>query len=57
MGRRVIGISGSLIWSKILMELIFNPVVNFGEVRRAQLNNLLVGAPGIFRDLLDFFRS
>ena len=37
MGRRVIGISGSLIWSKTLMELIFNPVVNFGEVRRAQL--------------------
>ena len=31
------GISGSLIWSKTLMELIFNPVVNFGEVRRAQL--------------------
>ena len=36
-GRRVIGISGSLMWSKTLMELIFNPVVNFGEVRRAQL--------------------
>ena len=33
----MIGISGSLIWSKTLMELIFNPVVNFGEVRRAQL--------------------
>ena len=36
-GRRVIGISGSLIWSKSLMELIFTPLVNFGEVRRAQL--------------------
>ena len=32
--RRLIGISGSLIWSK---TLIFNPVVNFGEVWRAQL--------------------
>ena len=35
--RRVIGISGSLIWSKTLMEPILIPVVNFGEVRRAQL--------------------
>ena len=34
--RRVIGISGSLIWSKTLMELIYlTPVVNLGEVRRA----------------------
>ena len=33
----MIGISGSLIWPKTLMELIFNPLVNFGEVRRAQL--------------------
>ena len=33
----MIGISGSLIWSKTLMELIFNTVVNFTEVRRAQL--------------------
>ena len=32
----MIGISGSLIWSKTLMELIFN-VVNFGEVQRTQL--------------------
>ena len=31
----MIGISGSLIWSNILMELILTPVVNFGEVRRA----------------------
>ena len=36
-GRRVIRISGSLIWSKTLMELYLTPVVNFGEVRRAQL--------------------
>ena len=28
-GRRVIGISGSLIWSKTLMELIFNPCGEF----------------------------
>ena len=34
-GRRVIGISGSLIWPKTLMEL--TPVVNFCEVRKAQL--------------------
>ena len=33
----VVGIYRSLIWSKTLMEPIFNPVVNFGEVRRAQL--------------------
>ena len=37
MGRRMIGISGSLIWSKTLIELIFNLVVIFGKVRRAQL--------------------
>ena len=29
MGGRVIGISGSLIWSKTLMELIFNPCGEF----------------------------
>ena len=34
---RVIGISGSLIWSKTLMELILTPVVNFGDVLKAQL--------------------
>ena len=28
-GRRVIGISGSLIWSETLMELIFNPCGEF----------------------------
>ena len=32
----MIGISGSLIWSKTLMELI-SPVVNFSEVQRTQL--------------------
>ena len=36
-GRRVIGISGSLIWSKTLMELIFNLGGEFRDVRRAQL--------------------
>ena len=29
MGQRVIGFSGSLIWSKTLMELIFNPCGEF----------------------------
>ena len=28
-GRRLIGISGSLIWSKTLMELILNPYSEF----------------------------
>ena len=53
--RKVIGISWSLIWSKTLMELIFNPC---GEFRRSpegpvsQIHSLhLVGAPGIFSDL------
>ena len=51
------GTSGSLIWSITLMELILTPVVNFGEIRRAQVSqmhspHLHVGAPGIFSDLL-----
>ena len=51
------GISGSLIWSKTLMELIFNLVVNFGEVRMAQLakSTLLTSTfvpPEIFLELL-----
>ena len=55
--KKVIGISGSLIWSKTLMELIgyLTPVVNFCEDRRAQLvksTHLHVGAPRIFSDLL-----
>ena len=33
----MIGISGYLIWSKTLMELILIFVVNFGEVWRSQL--------------------
>ena len=36
-GRRVIGIYGSQIWSKTLINWYLTPVVNFGEVRRAQL--------------------
>ena len=52
----MIGISGSLIWSKILMKLIFNPVANFGKIWRVQLakstHHLHVGIPGIFSDLL-----
>ena len=58
-GRRVIGIFGSLIWSKTLMELIFNPCGEFRwspEVPVSQIHfpHLLVGAPGIFSDLLRF---
>ena len=45
-GRRVIGISGSLIWSQTLMELIFNPCCEFREVRRAQLaKSILLTSP------------
>ena len=56
-GRRVIGICGSLIWSKTLMELIFNPlwwisVKPEGPVSQIHSPHLLVGAPGIFSDLL-----
>ena len=58
-GRRVIGISGSLIWSKTLMELIFNSCGEFrwsSKVPVSQIHspNLHVGAPGIFSDLLRF---
>ena len=54
----MIGISGSLIWSKTLMELII-PVVNFGEVRRTHLakSTLLTSTlvpRGIVSDLLKF---
>ena len=56
-GRRLIGISGSLIWSKTLMELMFNPCGEFrrspeGSVSQIHSPHLLVGAPGIFSDLL-----
>ena len=54
-GRTVIGISGSLIWSKTLMELIFNPCGEFrGPFSQIHSPHLLVGAPGIFSDLLGF---
>ena len=53
----MIGISGSLIWSKTLMELIFNPCGEFWESLQGPVNQihsppLHVGAPGIFSDLL-----
>ena len=53
----MIGISGSLIWSKTLIELIFNPCGEFrrsseGPVRQIHTPHLRVGAPGIFSDLL-----
>ena len=58
-GRRVIGISGSLIWSKTLMELIFNSWGEFrwnpeGPVSQIYSPHLLVGVPGIFPALLRF---
>ena len=54
---KVIGISGSLIWSKTLMELIFNPCGDFrwspeGPVSQIHSLHLHVGAPGTFSDLL-----
>ena len=56
-GRRVIGISGSLIWSNTLMELIFNPCGEFrwnpeGPFIEIHFPHLKAGAPGIFSDLL-----
>ena len=58
-GRRVIGISGSLIWSKTLMKLIFNPCREFrwnpdGPVSQIHSYHLLFAAPGSFSDLLRF---
>ena len=55
--RRVIGISGSLAWSKTLMELIFNPCGEFGwspdgPFSQIHFPHLHVGAPGILSDLL-----
>ena len=56
---RVIGISGSRIWPKPLMELIFNPCGEFwsgpeGPVSQIHSPHLHVGASGIFSDLLRF---
>ena len=61
MGRRVIAISGSLIWSKILMELIFNLCGEYrwspeGPVCQIHFSHLHVEAPGIFSDLLRFIQ-
>ena len=61
-GGRVFGIYGSLIWSETPMELIFNPMVNFGEVRRGQLAKstrltstlVLLGSFQIFKGLFKF---
>ena len=55
--RRVIGISGSLIWSRTLMKLIFNPCGEFrwcpeGPVSQIHSPHLHDGASGIFPDLL-----
>ena len=59
LGRRVIGISGSLIWSKTLTDLIFNPCGEFrwspeNPVSQIHSLHLLVGAPGIFLNLWRF---
>ena len=60
-GRRVIWISGSLIWSKTLLVLIFNPCGEFRwnpEDPDIQIHSphLLFGVPGIFSDLLRSFQ-
>ena len=56
-GRRLIGISGSLLWSKTLVELIFNPCGEFrwcpeGPISQIHSPQLQAGDPGIFSDLL-----
>ena len=56
-GRRVAGIFRSLIWSKSLMEVIFNPCGEFQwspecPVSQIHSPHLHVGAYGIFSDLL-----
>ena len=58
-GRRVIGIFGSQIWSKTLMELIFKLCGEFrrspeGPVSQIHSPHLLIGAPGILSNLLRF---
>ena len=57
MWRRVIGISGSLVWSKTLMELIFNLCGEFrwsveGPDSQIHSPHLHTSALGIFSDLL-----
>ena len=50
----MIGISGSLILSKTLMELTFNPCGEFREVQFREPKSTLhlhAGSPGIFSDL------
>ena len=56
-GQRVIDFARSLIWSKTLMELIFNPCGEFrcnpeGPVSQIHSPHLHDGAPWIFLDLL-----
>ena len=56
-GTKVDGISGSLIWSKTHMQLIFNPCSEFprspeGPVSQTHSADLHDGIPGIFSDLL-----
>ena len=56
-GRRVIEITGSLVRSKTLMELIFNPCGKFrwspeGPVSQIQSPHLHAGATGILSYLL-----
>ena len=53
----MIGISGSLIWSETLKELIFNPCGEFrwspkGPVSQTSSPHLHTGVPGIFSDIL-----
>ena len=53
------GITGSMIWSKTLMELICNPCSEIlwspkGPVSQIHSPHLRVGAPGVFSDLLRY---
>ena len=55
--RKVIGIFGSLIWSKTLIELIFYSCGEFrwspeGPISQIHSPHLQIDAPGIFSDLL-----
>ena len=58
-GRRVLGISGSLIWSKPPMELIFNPCGEFrwspecpvSQIHSPHLHVVLLGSFQIFQGL------